>query len=90
MRLQGDTGDSMNPEYDLFETLPDCSVRWHGCVRGTEYALAKLKGISQQTTNECFAILAGTQKILAQTKEGTSGLRLFDNDRARECFCAKR
>jgi hypothetical protein len=70
MRLQGDTGDSMNPEYDLFETLPDCSVRWHGCVRGTEYALAKLKGISQQTTNECFAILAGTQKILARANEG--------------------
>ena len=70
MGLRSQTGDSMNYEYDLFETLPDCSVRWHGCVRGTEFALAKLKGISKQTTNECFAILAGTQKILARVNDG--------------------
>jgi hypothetical protein len=60
----------MDHKYDLSETLPDCSVRWHGCVRGTEFALAKLKGISKQTTSECFAILAGTQKILARVNDG--------------------
>ena len=70
MGLRSQTGYTMEHKYELFETLPDCSVRWHGCVSGTELALARLKGISKQTTNECFAILAGTQKILARVNDG--------------------
>jgi hypothetical protein len=52
-------------EYDVFETLPDRSVRWHVSVRGTQSALAKLQGISKQTANECFAIHLDTKTIIA-------------------------
>jgi hypothetical protein len=51
-------------EYDVFETLPDGSVRWHVSVLGIQPALAKLQGISKQTTNECFAIHIDTKAII--------------------------
>jgi hypothetical protein len=50
MRLRSQRGDAGEHKYDLFETLPDCSVKWHDCVRGTEFPIAKLKGISKPTT----------------------------------------
>jgi hypothetical protein len=51
-------------EYDVFETLPDRSVRWRTSIRGTQLALAKLDVISKQTPNECFAIHLDTKTII--------------------------
>jgi len=59
----------MELEYDVFETLPDRSVRWRSSVRGTQSALAILRGISEQTVNECFAIHIDTMIIIGRANE---------------------
>ena len=60
----------MEHEFDVFETLPDRSVRWRACIRGTQPALTKLKSISTQTINEVFAIDLATQTIIGRVNEG--------------------
>jgi len=61
----------MGHDFDIFETLPDRSVRWRACVHGTEAVLNKLVKISMQTVNEVFAIDLATQKIIGRINEGS-------------------
>jgi hypothetical protein len=59
----------MEREFDVFEILPDRSLMWHGCFRGTECVLAKLRQCSKQTLNECFAIHLTSQTILLRVNQ---------------------
>jgi hypothetical protein len=55
-------------EYDVFEKLPDRSIRWRTSVRGIQPALATLDVISNKTTNECFAIHIDTKTIIGTVR----------------------
>jgi hypothetical protein len=59
----------MDHEFDVFETFPDSSVEWRGCVRGTTLAHAKLAGLSRQTANTCFAIDLVTRAIIRRADD---------------------
>ena len=61
----------MEHEFDVFETLPDRSVRWRACIRGIQPALTKLRSMSKLTANEVFAIDITTQKIIGRINEGS-------------------
>jgi hypothetical protein len=61
----------MANDFDIFETLPDRSVKWRVCVRGGEAALTSLVRISMQTVNEVFAIDLATQRIIGRINEGS-------------------
>jgi len=61
----------MEHEFDVFETLPDRSVRWRACIRGIQPALTKLRSMSKLTVNEVFAIDLATQTIIGRVNEGS-------------------
>jgi hypothetical protein len=56
----------MNREYDIFEKLPDASVRCLIRVHGTRHVPAVLADRGKQTTNECFAMNIRTREIIAR------------------------
>ena len=69
----------MEHKYELFETLPDCSVRWHGCVCGTELALARVKGISKQTPTNVLRFSPARKKSwLVSMMDGAPAPGLLD------------
>jgi hypothetical protein len=55
----------MDHNYDIFEILPDESLRWKARVNGTQDVPAVLADIGKKTPNECFAINIITMEILA-------------------------
>jgi len=56
----------MEREYDIFERLPDASVRCLIRVHGTRHVPAVLEGRGKQTKNECFAMDTRTREIVAR------------------------
>jgi len=46
--------------------LPDASLLWRACVRGTHNVPAAIEKIGQQTANEYFAININTKEIVAR------------------------
>ena len=72
----------MDREYDVFEIYPDHSLKWHACVLGTPRALEKLKALSQQTLNECFAADLSTQEIIGRVNEGGAVAQTLNDDEA--------
>jgi hypothetical protein len=60
----------MNREYDLFESLPDGGRVWRAAILGREAALAKLKELAAESTNQFFAMHLPTEEIVAKM-EGT-------------------
>jgi hypothetical protein len=67
----------MDCEYDLYELLPDRSLKWRSCVRGTRRAVEALQEMAEQTDNECFATELGTDEIIARVNEGP---QILDDD----------
>jgi hypothetical protein len=59
----------MDREYDIFERLPDASVRCLIRVHGTRHVPAVLERRGQQTTNECFAMNIRTREIVARVND---------------------
>jgi hypothetical protein len=57
--------DRENREYDIFERLPDASVRVLIRVHGTLHVPKVLEARGKQTTNECFAMNIRTREIIA-------------------------
>lgn len=68
----------MNREYDLFERLPDGSLKWRGFARGTETARLRLRQFATETMNECLAMHIPTQDIVARVNTPSGkGKRIF-------------
>jgi hypothetical protein len=59
----------MNREYDIFERLPDASVRRLIRVHGTRHVPAVLEKRGKQTENECFAMNIRTREIVARVND---------------------
>jgi len=56
----------MERDYDIFERLPDSSVRCLVRVHGTLHVPKVLEERGKQTTNECFAMNIRTREIFAR------------------------
>ena len=59
----------MEHDYDLFEILPDQSIHWRACVRGTRHALEQLEVMGSQTTNECFATAVLSHEVVGRVNQ---------------------
>ena len=59
----------MNREYDIFERLPDASVRVLIRVLGTRHVPSILEARGKETTNECFAMNIRTREIIARVND---------------------
>jgi hypothetical protein len=59
----------MNRDYDIFERLPDASVRCLVRVHGTRHVPQVLEERGKQTTNECFAMNIRTREIIARVND---------------------
>jgi hypothetical protein len=57
----------MDREYDLFERMPDGSLRWRCFEKGLEEARQALLILNLETGNDCFAIDISTNEIVAST-----------------------
>jgi hypothetical protein len=64
----------VDSEYDLFEILPNHSVEWRACVRGTKHALEQLMVLGQQTPNECFATGVLSRMVLGRVNQQSAGI----------------
>jgi hypothetical protein len=56
----------MERDYDIFERLPDASVRCLVRVHGTQHVPKVLEERGKETTNECFAMNIRTREIVAR------------------------
>jgi hypothetical protein len=59
----------MERDYDIFEKLPDASVRCLVRVHGTRHVPKVLEERGKQTTNECFAMNIRTKEIIARVND---------------------
>ncbi len=59
----------MNREYEIFEKLPDASVRCLTRVNGTLHVPKVLEQLGKQTTNECYAKNVRSREIIARVNE---------------------
>jgi hypothetical protein len=59
----------MERDYDIFERLPDASVRCLVRVHGTLHVRTVLEARGKQTTNECFAMNIRTTEIIARVND---------------------
>ena len=59
----------MQHDYDLFEILPDHTIRWRACVRGTKHALRQLEVMGSQTTNECYAAAVLDHEVIGRVNQ---------------------
>lgn len=72
----------MHRRYHIFEIYPDHSLKWHASVTGKKRVLEKLKALSRETLNECFATEVGTREIIACVNAGQSVAKILDDDAA--------
>jgi hypothetical protein len=61
----------MDTEYDVFEILPNRSVKWHLCIREKQRALDILRALGSRTFNECFATNLATREIIGRVNSGS-------------------
>jgi hypothetical protein len=59
----------LDRDYDIFEKLPDASVRVLIRVHGTRHVPSILKARGEKTTNECFAKNIRTGEIIARVND---------------------
>ena len=59
----------MDRDYDIFERLPDASVRCLIRVHGTLHVRTVLEERGKRTANECFAMNIRTREIIARVNE---------------------
>lgn len=59
----------MERDYDIFERLPDASVRFLVRVHGTRHVPKILEERGKQTTNECFAKNIRTAEVFARVND---------------------
>lgn len=59
-------GRTVYKEYEIFEVLPDGSVRRAALVSGLEFAKVTLHELAKRTPNECFVADAKTRQLVAQ------------------------
>jgi hypothetical protein len=59
----------MEQDYEIFERLPDASVRCLIRVHGAGHVPNVLKERGKQTMNECFAMNVRTREILARVND---------------------
>jgi hypothetical protein len=59
----------MERDYDIFERLPDASMRYLIRVNGTQHVPKVLEEQGKQTTNECFAMNVRTREIFARVND---------------------
>src|SRR4029077_20848376 len=57
----------MELEYNIFECLPDGSVRWRACTASLANARHSLQDLAKATRNDCFAVLHPTREIIFRT-----------------------
>jgi hypothetical protein len=62
----------MDRDYDIFERLPDASVRCLVRVHGTLHVRTVLEARGKQTTNECFAMNIRTTEVIARVNQKES------------------
>jgi hypothetical protein len=61
----------MEPDYDIFEKLPDTSLHFLIRVQGTRHVAKVLEGRGKETANECFAMNIRTREIFARVNDAT-------------------
>jgi hypothetical protein len=59
----------MERDYDIFERLPDASVRCLIRVHGTRHVPKILEERGRQTANECFAMNIRSREIIARVND---------------------
>jgi hypothetical protein len=59
----------MERDYDIFERLPDASVRCLTRVHGTRHVPKVLEERGKQTANECFAMNIRSREIIARVND---------------------
>jgi hypothetical protein len=59
----------MERDYDIFERLPDASVRCLTRVHGTLHVRQVLEARGKQTTNECYAMNIRTREVFARVND---------------------
>ena len=59
----------MEQDYDIFERLPDASVRSLIRVHGIGHVPMILEERGKHTTNECFAMNIRTREIIARVND---------------------
>jgi hypothetical protein len=59
----------MERDYDIFERLPDASVRCLVRVHGTLHVPKVLEELGKGTANECFAMNIRSREIIARVNE---------------------
>ncbi len=62
----------MERDYDIFERLPDASVRCLVRVHGTLHVHRVLEARAKQTVNECFAMNIRTREIIARVNDNVA------------------
>ena len=62
----------MENDYDIFERLPDASLRCITRVHRTLHARQVLEARGKQTTNECFAKNIRTGEIIARVNDNVA------------------
>lgn len=56
----------MNREYDLFEQMPDGSLRWRMFVQGLEQANATLADLAKNSPHQFIAMYTPTKEIVGR------------------------
>ena len=59
----------MDRDYDIFEKLPNASMRCLVRVHGTLHVRTVLEARGKQTSNECFAMNIRTREIFARVND---------------------
>lgn len=58
----------MDREYDIFEKFPDGAHVWRAFVKGLIDARARVEQLSEQSSNEFYAIHTPSKEIVAASK----------------------
>jgi hypothetical protein len=64
----------MERDYDIFERLPDASLRCLVRVHGTLHVRTVLQERGKHTTNECFAMNTRTREVIARVNDNVASL----------------
>jgi hypothetical protein len=67
----------MGPLYNIFECLPDGSVRWRLDISGLIKARRKLRQLVETTGSEYFAMQTPTRALIFHSEAPALGKRLF-------------
>jgi hypothetical protein len=59
----------MDRDYDIFEKLPNASMRCLVRVHGTLHVRTVLEARGKETSNECFAMNIRTREIFARVND---------------------